>query len=302
MSDERKVWLNGELIPWEKATVPLLSHGFSRGSAMFDVFMVYDSPEGPRAFRMDQHLKRLQRSADLLGMEMAYSAEEIVQAVKTTVRANRLKQGIVKIMAYWGEEALIDLVLTSKLDLAIFTIPHGGTPGVDKPKNISACITKWRKLHPLTTPVEAKACANYLNGYLARKDARSRGFDLGLLAGTDGFMAEGSIESFFLVKDGVLKTPPQPGRILSSITRMSVLEAAPSIGIPVVEELLLPGALYAADEIFTCHTSIKVSPVERFEERRLEAPGPVTVKLMKLMDDVLAFKDNRFPHWFQPLS
>jgi branched-chain amino acid aminotransferase len=300
MADERKVWLNGDLIPWEKATVPLLSHGFSRGSAMFDVFMVYNSPDGPMAFRMDQHLKRLRRSADLLGMELAYSSEEIIQAVKTTVRANGLKQGIVKIMAYWGEEALIDLVLTAKLDLAIFTIPHGGTPGVDQPKNISACITQWRKLHPLTVPVGAKACANYLNGYLARKDANSRGFDVGLLQGTDGFMAEGSIESLFLVQDGVLKTPPL-GRILASVTRMSLLEAAPTLKIPVVEEALPPEALYTADEIFTCHSSVKVSPIERFEERTLEAPGPITRKLVKLMDDIIAFKDDRFPHWFQPL-
>ena len=301
MTDERKVWLNGDLIPWEKATVPLLSHGFSRGSAMFDVFMVYNSPDGPKAFRMDQHLKRLQRSADLLGMEMAYSTEEIIQAVKTTVKANRLTQGIVKIMAYWGEEALIDLVLQSKLDLAIFTIPHGGTPGVDKAKPISACITKWKKIHPLTVPVGAKACSNYLNGYLARKDANSRGFDVGLLAGTDGFMAEGSIESFFIVKDGVLKTP-HLGPILSSITRMSVLEAAPTIDIPVAQEALTPEDLYTADEIFTGHSSVKVSPVARFEDRTLEAPGPVTRKLMNLMDDVIAFKDNRFPHWFQALN
>lgn len=300
MSDERRVWLNGGLIPWEKATVPLLSHGFSRGSAMFDVFMVYNSPEGPMALRMDQHLKRLRRSAELLGMELAYSTEEIVEAVKATVEANHMKQGIVKIMAYWGEEALIDLVLTSKLDMAIFTIPHEVAPGVDKPKNISVCISKWRKIHPMTAPVEAKACANYLNGYLARKDAGDRGFDLGLLAGTDGFMAEGSIESFFIVKDGVLKTPPL-GRILSSITRMSILEAAPSIGIPVAEEALRPEALFSADEIFTCHSAIKVSPVEQFEDRRLEAPGPVTARVMGLMDDILTFKDNRFPHWFQSL-
>lgn len=301
MSTGRTVWMNGNLVPWENATVPLLSHGFSRGSALFDVFMVYNSPEGPKAFRMDQHLRRLQRSADLLGMELAYSTEEIVMAVKTTVAANSLTQGIVKIMAYWGEEALIDLVLTTKLDMAIFAVPDSGAPGAKPPRNISVCITKWRKIHPLTVPVGAKACANYLNGYLARRDANSRGFDVGLLMGTDGFMAEGSIESFFMVKGGVLKTPPT-GRILSSITRMSVLEAAPSIGIPVMEEEILPEELYAADEIFTSHSVTKVAPVERFEDRPLAAPGPVSLKLMNLMDDIITFKDNRFPHWFQALG
>jgi branched-chain amino acid aminotransferase len=301
MSTGRTVWMNGTLVPWENATVPLLSHGFSRGSALFDVFMFFSSPQGPMAFRMDRHLQRLQRSAALLGMELAYSAEEIAEAVKATVAANRLTQGIVKIMAYWGEEALIDLVLSAKLDLAVFTVPHSGTPGAERPRNISACITKWRKLHPLTVPVGAKACAHYLSAYLARKDANQRGFDVGLLMGTDGFMAEGSIESFFLVKDGVLKTPPL-GRILSSVTRLSLLEAAPAVDIPVVEAEILPEELYDADEIFTSHTVTKVSPVDRFEERRLTAPGPVTLRLVNLMNDVLAFRDERFPHWFQALS
>ena len=149
-------------------------------------------------------------------------------------------------------------------------------------------------------PVEAKACSNYLNGYLARKDAIERGFDVGLLVGTDGFLAEGSIESVFLVKDGVLMTPPS-GRILHSITRLSILQAAPVIGIPTVEKAVMPEALFSADEIFTSHSGIKLSPVSRFEDRTLEAPGPLSRQLLGLMDTIIHFKDNRFKDWFQPL-
>jgi branched-chain amino acid aminotransferase len=300
MKGKGKVWLNGRLIPWEKATVPLLSHGFSRGSAIFDVFGIHEGQDGPVAFRMDRHLSRLMKSAELLGMEMAYTKKEIAEAVAKTVKANNMVQGLIKILAYWGEEAIIQLVLESKLDLAIFAIPEGKKPGLGKAQPISVCLSKWRKIHPETVPVAAKACANYLNGYLARKDATQRGFDVGLTVGTDGFLAEGSIESVFLVKDGILKTPPL-GRILSSITRMSILEAAPHAGIPVSEEAILPEALYTADEIFTCHTTIKVSPVNRFEDRVLEAPGPVTKKLMKLMQNILNHSDARFKHWFFPL-
>ena len=302
MSDERKVWLNGELIPWEKATVPLLSHGFSRGSAIFEVFGTHVSPNGIAAFRMDEHLIRLERSAKLLGMELRYSSDAIIEAVIETVKANNMGRGLIKVLAYWGEEAIIQLVLDSKLDVAIFTIP-AETDGLslDEAVPISACISKWRKIHPETVPVGAKACSNYLNGYLARKDAISRGFDLGILLGTDGFLAEGSIESVFLVKDGVVKTPPL-GRILSGITRLSILQAAKIAGIPVSEEIISREELMDADEIFSTHSGIKVSPVARLEDRTLEAPGPVTKQLMVLMDNITAFKDDRFKDWFQSMS
>ena len=300
MTNDFKVWLNGKLIPWQQATVPLLSHGFSRGSAIFDVFGVHVGPDGPMAFRMDEHIKRLLKSAQLLGMEMAYSAEEIVEAVKTTVNANRLGRGLVKMLAYWGEEAVLKLVLDSKLDLAIFTIPEGEELALDKPKPLSACLSKWRKIHPETVPVGAKACSNYLNGYLARRDANQRGFDIGILLSTDGFLAEGSIEAIFIVKDGVLRTPPL-GRILSSITRMSILQAVPEIGIPVKEGPVTAEELLAADEVFTAHTGIKVEAITRLENRDLPDTGPVTKQVMKLMDNIIQFKDDRFRDWFQSL-
>jgi branched-chain amino acid aminotransferase len=301
MSNESKVWLNGELIPWEKATAPLLSHGFSRASAIFEVFGIHVGPDGPAAFRLDQHLKRLVKSVELLEMEMAYSTEEIIEAVAETVRVNNIGRGLIKMLTYWGEEAVIKMVLDSKLDLAIFAIPDSEELGLDNTQPISACLSKWRKIHPQSVPVAAKACSHYLNGYLVRKDANKRGFDVGLTMGTDGFLAEGSIESVFLVKDGVLKTPPL-GRILSSITRMSILEAAPKIGIPTSEDPISPEELYTADEIFTSHSGIKVLPVARFEDRDLQAPGPITDQLVKLIDDITNFRDDRFKNWFMPLD
>lgn len=300
MYDHLKVWMDGKLVPWRSATAPLLSHALSRGSAIFEVFGTHPSPRGAVAFRMNEHLNRLMRSAELLGMQIGYSTQQIAEGVTETVRANNIERGLVKILAYWGEEAVIQLVLDSKLDVAIFAIPSGEELGLDNAKPVSACISKWRKLHPETVPVEAKACANYLNGYLARKDAVLRGFNLGFLVGTDGFLAEGSIESVFLVKDGVLMTPPL-GRILSSITRMSILQAAQRIGIPTLERALRPEEAFSADEIFVCHTGIKILPIARFENRTLEAPGPVTMKLMQRMERIFSFSDDEFKDWFFPM-
>ena len=301
MNNDSKVWLNGKLIPWREATVPLLSHGFSRGSAIFDVFGIHEGPDGLFAFRMDEHLKRLMKSAELLEMEIAYSTEEIIDAVTETVRANDIGRGLVKILAYWGEEAIIKLVLESKLDVAIFAVPDSEELDMDNTNPISACLSRWRKIHPETVPVAAKSCSNYLNGYLARKDANSRGFDVGLMVGTDGFLAEGSIESVFLVKDGVIKTPPL-GRVLSSITRKSILQAVPTIGIPTSEDSILPEELFTADEIFTSHSGVKVSPVARFEDRNLQVPGPITKQVMELMNNILNMSDDRFSHWFHALT
>ncbi len=301
MPNDLQAWLNGKLIPRREATVPILSHGFSRASAIFDVFGVHVGPEGPVAFRLDEHLKRLMKSAELLEMELAYSIEEITAAVKATVKANSLGRGIIKILAFWSEESIIQLVLDSKLDVAVFAIPESEELVLDKKHTITACLSKWRKLHPQTVPVGAKACANYLNGYLARKDAVTRGFDIGILLGTDGFLAEGSTESVFMVKEGVLMTPPL-GRVLSSITRMSILQAVPEIDIPVVERPIAADELLAADEMFTVHTGTKIEPIARFEDRQLEAPGPVTRRIMQLMDDIMQFKDERFKEWFQPLT
>lgn len=301
MNNKNKVWFNGKMIPWHEATVPLLSHGFSRGSAIFEVFGIHESPDGPVAFRMDEHLKRLMKSASLLGMEMAYSTNEISEAVAEIVKTNDLGRGLIKMLAYWGEEAIIDLVLESKLDLAIFAIPASEELGMDKTQPITACLSKWRKIHPETVPVAAKASSNYLNGYLARRDAFNRGFEVGLMLGTDGFLAEGSIESVFLVKDGILKTPPL-GRVLSSITRLSIIKVAPMIGIPISEEPILQEELFTADEIFTSHSGVKVSPVARFEDRILPAPGPITKQVIGQMNNIINFSDDRFNDWFQALT
>ena len=300
MNSDMQVWINGKMVPRREATVPILSHGFSRGSAIFDVLGVHPGPDGPMAFRLDDHLKRLMKSAELLQMELACSTEEIIEAIKATVKANGLGRGIIKILAFWGDEAITDLVLDARLDVAVFAIPESEELVLDKQHAISVCLSKWRKLHPETVPVGAKACANYLNGYMARKDAVSRGFDIGIMLGTDGFLAEGSTESVFIVKNGVLMTPPV-GRVLSSITRKSVLEAVPKIKLPVVERPITSDELYAADEMFTVHTGTKVEAVARFEDRQLEAPGPVTTQVMKLINEIMQFKDERFIHWFQPL-
>lgn len=301
MRDERQVWLNGKFLPWASATVPILSHSFSRASAIFEIFRIHTGPEGPAAFRMDAHLKRLMNSAGLLEMEIDFSVDTIAGAVAETVILNDIDRGVVKIMAYWGEVAVIRLLPRSKPDLAIFAIAEMPEMNLDNQVPVRTCISKWRKIDPKTVPVSAKACSNYLNAYLARKDAVARGFDIGIMLGTDGFVTEGSAESVFIVKDGIVKIPPL-GRVLPGISRMSVLEMAKSMRLETVQEPLGMDDLYEADEMFLSHTGAKVEPVEQFEDKRLPAPGPVTHRLMEQMARILAFQDESYMQWMQKLS
>ncbi len=300
MTAKPRVRINGVILPWEEAQVPLLSHGLSRGSAIFEVFGTHQKGDNTYAFRMDKHLQRLDQTARLLKMKLKYTAEDIAKATSEIASKNQIGRAIIKIVAYWGEEAIIDLVLNSKLDVAIFCIPASDELSLDQSRPISACFSKWRKLHPETIPVQAKACANYLNSYLIRRDANDRGFDLGLTVGTDSFVAEGSIESVFIVKDGVLKTPSL-GKILESITRDSILNIAKKEGMPVEETNLHKENVLCADEVFTCHTGIKILPIKKIEDKNLLAPGPVTEKISQIMQNVLTFQDERYSNWFQML-
>ena len=301
METKPKVWLNKNIVPWEEATVPILSHGFSRGSAVFEVIGTHvKAPDSLCIFRMDTHLDRLEQTVKLLEMELKFSSADIADGVKELAAINKSGSGLVKIMAYWGQEAIVDLVLDDKLDVVIFTIPLPDDFDMVKFKPITACLSKWKKLHPQTVPVMAKACANYLNGYLVRKDANNRGFDIGLTLGVDGWVAEGSIESIFIVKNGVLKTPPLGG-ILESVTRDSIINIAKANDIDVNETFLEEKDLNTADELFTCGTGHKVVPISRFEQHELSAPGPVTTKMTQLLDAIVNFRNDQFSHWFQTL-
>ena len=300
MEETRIVWMNGNLVPGSEANVPLLSHSFSRGSAIFETFGVHKSTSGPVVFRMDQHLKRLKNSADLLGMELKYGIPEIGEAVAKTIIANNTMRGVVKIMAFWGEEAIVNMVPSSKLDVAIFSLNKNSNLPLDNDTPLRACLSNWRKLDPRSIPVEAKAVGNYLNGYLARREAKDRGYDLSFMLGTDGFLAEGSIESIFLVKKNILQTP-KLGKILPSISRMTILEIAQNVGINVKEKNLRIKDLFEADEIFTSHTGVKVHPVIVFEDKEFKIPGPITSQLSKIVHDMIYFKNNKFKHYFKDI-
>jgi len=300
MTSAQTVWSNGKLVAPEQTRVSLLSHGFSRASAIFDVFPTTVGPDGVYGFRMEAHLERFMTSARLLEMELPYDAQQIAQACAETVQANQQREGLVKIFGYWGGEQAIALVPNEPLDLAIYAIPVSPELSLHGDEPISACISKWQKLDKATVPTAAKACANYLNGYLARRDGINRGYDLGIMLDGEGNLAEGSIEAVFVVKDGVLRVPPLD-HVLKSVSRESVIELAQYAGIPVDISAISPEQLLDGDELFVAHSLSRVMPIRKIEQRELTSPGPITQQLQQLVRQLFDFKLEPFQGWFQRL-
>ncbi|MBN2032666.1 MAG: aminotransferase class IV [Deltaproteobacteria bacterium] len=303
MVEDRIVYLNGEFVAWGKARVHIMCHSFGRGSAIFEVLSLHETLSGAAVFRLDEHLHRLYRSAALLDAELPIDKKDIHQAVLESVRRNGVREGFVKIICFYPQISFEILPPQRKLDVSIFVVdPVEDLGGLAFPseKGTTACVSKWRKLDPETVPVEAKAAANYLNGMMARAEAKKRGFDHVIMLDTQGFIAEGGTESVFLVKDGILMTPGL-GTILQSISRKSLLELAPILGLCAIEGRLKPDLLFEAEEIFFSGTPAKALPIRRIDERVLEGvPGPLCRKLSGGMEQIVAGRDERFKHWLFP--
>ena len=304
MIQDRIVYLKGEYIPWEKATVHIMSHSFGRGSAIFEVISLHSTASGPAVFRLEAHIDRLFKSAELLDMELPLSREALCEAVTGTVKRNGLQKGFIKMICFYPEFAVEILPPQKKLSVSVFAIdPEQDLGGLGIPfeEGTTLFVSNWRKLDPLSVPLEAKAAANYLNGMVARQEAKKNGFENAVMLDRHGFIAEGGTESVFLVKDNRLMTPAT-GTVLKSITRMSILEAAKTDGIECFEGQLKPELWFEAEEIFLSCTPFKALPVRQINDRKLDnTPGPLTRKIAELLDAITGGNDDRFKDWLYPV-
>ena len=299
--ENRFIYVDGKIIPWAKATVHIMCHSFARGSGIFEVISLHKTKTGRAIFRLDEHLDRLTSTADLLSMKIPISNEKIVEAIYETVKANDIYEGVIKIMAYYPQTA-VDILPSagSSLTMSIIVFKAGeivGSIPVPFEEGISLCRSKWNKLDPRSVPVEAKVAANYLNGMMGALDAKERGFDRAIMFDMDGFIAESSTSSVFMIKSGELLTP-EIGTILKSISRKSIIEIAKVYDIPVKEAKITYDSLIKADEIFMASTTGRVTPVVKFENINLPgARGPISQKLYYHMEKIQKGDDDRFACW-----
>jgi branched-chain amino acid aminotransferase len=303
MLKDRFVFMDGQFVRWEEANVHIMSHSFARGSGIFEVLGVHKTGSGTAVFRLDEYVSRFFRSAGLLEMNLTLSAEQLHDAVLETVRRNGLGNGVVKIMGFYPQVAFDIMPPSGPLSVAVFAVDPvedlGSSPFLFK--GVTACIPSWRKIHPGTVPPEAKVAANYLNGMMARMEARKKGFDMAIMLDNEGFVAEGGTESVFIVKNDKLYTPAL-GKILKSISRKTVPVVAASEGIETVETQLRPEALHEADEVFFSCTVMKVWPVKSVDDKVFDpVPGTMCRRLNDLMNRVTTGEDERFKQWLFPV-
>jgi len=283
MSENHKIWFNGELREFDDCKVHVLSHALHYGSSVFEGIRAYKAPGGTAIFRLEDHLKRLFYSADIYRIPIKYSFEEIREACFETLRATGLESAYIRPLIMRGASGLGVIPKDiNEVDSVIIVNYWGAYLGEEGLKNgIRACITSWQRLGPNTMPTGAKAGGNYLSSQLIGFEAQERGFDEGIGLGTDGLLSEGAGENLFLVKDGRILTPPASASILGGIPRDKVIKLAADLGYEVVEQTLAREQLYGADEAFFSGTAVEVTPIRQIDHITIGngGCGPVTKKI-----------------------
>jgi branched-chain amino acid aminotransferase len=294
------IWKNGSYIKWHDAQVHLLSHSLQFGSAIFEGIRAYETKHGPAVFRLREHLVRMHNSCRIYRMEHEYSIDQLVAATRETVAKNNVNECYIRPMVVRGYGAAGMVPFESPIEVYIPVWPWGTYLGADAlAKGIDACVSTWHRMAPNTTPAVAKIAGNYLGGQLIKMEALRNGYDEGLALGPDGLLSEGSGQNVFLVRDGVLYTPPVDGTLLPGITRTSVIALAEEAGIRVVEQMMPREALHTADEVFITGTASEVTPVRSVDRIPVGAgvPGPITLDLQRRYLDAVHGRDDDPRGW-----
>ncbi|HEU4449936.1 MAG TPA: branched-chain amino acid transaminase [Gaiellaceae bacterium] len=300
MRETEKIWMNGELVDWADAKVHVGAHGLHYGSGVFEGIRCYETDAGPAVFRLTDHLERLHRSAGLLHMELPYGVEELRAACHELIGRNGLAECYLRPIAFYGYGELGVHPGTNPVDVVIMTWPWGAYLGEDAlAKGIRAKVSSWKRVGPNTIPHAAKATGIYLNSMLAVIEATRAGYEEAILLTDDGYVADGSGENVFVVKDEVISTPDLSASILPGITRQAVVEIAQALGYAVHERQLIRSDLYVADELFMCGTAAEVTPVRSVDDHEIGAPGPVTKAIQDVFFAAVRGRDERFLRWLE---
>jgi len=296
------IWHNGNLIPWDKAQIHVMSHVVHYGSSVFEGIRCYAQPNGAGVFRLQEHMARLLDSAKIYRMPLPYTADQLCSAVVDVVEANGVAPCYIRPIAFRGYGEIGVNPLKSPVEVYIANFPWGkyvpGNEGAD------VCISSWNRLAPNTMPSLAKAGANYMNSQLIRMEAEINGYSEGIALDVNGYLSEGSGENLFIVRGGVLYTTPLANSVLSGITRASVITLARQLGIEVVEQALPREMLYIADEAFFTGTAAEVTHL-RSVDRILVGDGtmgPITTALHEEFFAVVnGLKPDRH-NWLTPVK
>lgn len=300
----RWIWMNGELIEFEKATVHVLSHALHYGSGAFEGIRCYDTPEGPAVFRLREHIRRLERTCKIYRMPLRFSGEELADAVVETIRANELGACYIRPLVWRGFGTLGVDPLRSPVETAVAAWRLGKYLGDDADEGVDVCVSSWRRVPTDSLPSDAKATGNYLNGTLIKMEAILDGYAEGIALDAHGFVSEGSGQNVFLVMDGALVTPPQAASLLPGITRDTVISLARDLGLPVRQEPISRGLLYICDEMFLCGTAAEITPVRSIDHYMVGdgRPGAITRRFMDEFRRTVTGQNAARRDWLTPVA
>jgi len=299
MRETEKIWMNGEHVDWNDARIHVGAHGLHYGSGVFEGIRAYETPKGTAVFRLTEHLKRFDNSARLLHMELGYSVEELRQACHELIAANGLPECYLRPIAFFGYGELGVSAVGNPVDVVIMSWPWGAYLGEEGLKNgITAKISSWQRIGPNVIPHVAKATGVYLNSMLAVTEANRAGYDEAILLTAEGFVADGSGENVFVVKDGELYTPDLSTSILPGITRDTVIQIAQDLGYTVHEKSLIRSDLYLADEAFMTGTAAEVTPLRAVDDVEIGV-GQITLEIQEAYLDTARGRSERWAHWLE---
>lgn len=299
MEATKKIWMDGTFVDWDNAQVHVLSHTLHYGMGVFEGIRCYDTAAGPAIFRLPEHIARLFNSAHIAGLKMPFSHEEIGQAIIDTVKVNEVRECYIRPLVYlgYGELGINNSHCPVCVSIAVW--PWGAYLGEGAlADGIRVCISSYTRHHVNVMMTKAKVVGNYANSQLAKMEAIHSGYDEAIMLDVQGNVGEGSGENVFIIRDGVLKTPPLTA-ILEGITRNSVIDLARHMGLTVRETVFSRDELYIADEVFFTGTAAELTPIREVDNRIIGNgfPGPITHKLQQAFFRIVQGKDDAFKSW-----
>ncbi len=293
------IWYDGKLVPWRDANTHVLTHSLHYGLAVFEGMRAYDTVKGTAIFRLPEHLERMYNSAHIYMMKIPYAREELIEATKEVVRANKLASCYIRPIAFYGSEKMGVSPKGASVHVAIAAWPWGAYLGADGlEKGIRVKTSSYARHHVNVTMARAKFAATYANSILANLEATQDGYDEALLLDVDGFVAEGAGENLFVIKNGRIYEPELTSALIG-ITRDTVIQLAGDIGVGVTSKRLTRDDIYIADEAFFTGTAAEVTPIRELDNRVIGsgARGPLTARLQSMFFDVVNARSDKHLDW-----
>ena len=303
IDEKSKVWHNGRLIPWNEATVHVMSHVVNYGSSVFEGVRCYNLPSGPAIFRAPEHIQRLLDSAKIYRMDVDFTRDEIVAGMVELIGVNRIWPCYIRPIVLRGYGQVGVNPLNSPIEVFIANYSWAKYLGSDADQGVDVCVSSWTRIAPNTLPAMAKAGANYMNSQLIKMEAILNGYVEGIALDVNGYVSEGSGENLFVVRNGTLLTAPLGNSVLPGITRDSVLQIARDLGIPIVEQMIPREMLYIADEVFFSGTAAEITAVRSVDKISVKngAVGPITKAVQREFYGIIEGKMDDRHNWMTPV-